>query len=110
MYKFLFGIIAAAALLISFAFTDRPVKKGKLKAPVLTTYYYIGDDSYSEQIDETNYIKNPESLPDCPNEGDVVCRIVTSSDEGTNPNFSANRNPVDHPNLFSSVVKKPETP
>ena len=109
MYKYLFGVIAAAVLLISFAFTDRPVKKEKT-APVLTTYYYIGDDSYNEQIDETNYIKNPETIPSCPDEGDVVCRIATSSDEGTNPNFSANRNPVDHPQLFSSVVNKPETP
>ncbi len=101
-------VITALVFTISSAF-DGGGKDKKPKKDFLTTYYYIGDDSEAQQKTDTLYVKNPGTLPNCPDQGAIVCKIVTATDEGANPDFSE-RNPVDDPDEFESLVKKPASP
>ncbi|MFC0771638.1 hypothetical protein [Terrimonas alba] len=73
MRKYLIALVAVVAVVVVFAFT--PATGNKDKKAVLTTYYYTGDDSYSQQTNETFYIKNPGTIPNCPDQGQLFVRL-----------------------------------
>jgi predicted negative regulator of RcsB-dependent stress response len=102
------AIVGLVLIIGNTAFSKPHVENAKKHLSKFNqVYVYVGDDTQAQQKDPSKYIK--ETSPSCTGAQVVICTITTSTDEGANPNFGAGNvdNPVDHPEDFVAVTKKP---